>query len=90
MPANGLSASTSDRSEQAECNAPPFWVVVARHLLRRRLSWRLWAAAGREDGAYLDVIRNDPAARTAARPFSSQPFGPGPVSRFSALLARPV
>jgi hypothetical protein len=30
MPANGLSASTSDRSEAAECNAPPSWVVVAR------------------------------------------------------------
>jgi hypothetical protein len=29
-PANGLSASTSDRSEEAECNAPPIWVVVAR------------------------------------------------------------
>ena len=38
IPANGLSASTSDRSEEAECNAPPIWVVVARHLLLRRLS----------------------------------------------------
>src|ERR1700741_2973639 len=27
---NGLSVSTSDRSQEAECNAPPIWVVVAR------------------------------------------------------------
>ena len=33
IPANGLSAPTADRSEDAECNAPPFWVLVARQPL---------------------------------------------------------
>ena len=37
-PANGLSAPTSDRSEDAECNAPPFCVVRARQPLLRRIS----------------------------------------------------
>jgi hypothetical protein len=37
IPANGLCAPTSDRSEDAECNAPPFWVVRARQPLLRRL-----------------------------------------------------
>jgi hypothetical protein len=32
-PANGLFAPTSDRSEDVECNAPPSWALVARHLL---------------------------------------------------------
>jgi hypothetical protein len=41
IPANGLSAPTSDRSEDAECNAPPFGVVRARQPLLRRLSRRL-------------------------------------------------
>ena len=39
-PANGLSAPTSDRPENAECDAPYSWSdrgVVARYLLLRRL-----------------------------------------------------
>jgi hypothetical protein len=47
IPANGLSASTSDRSAHAECNAPPRRVPVARHPLLRRLSWRLWQLPNR-------------------------------------------
>ena len=31
-PAKGLSAPTSDKPENAECNAPPTWLVVARHV----------------------------------------------------------
>jgi hypothetical protein len=42
IPANGVSASTSDRSAHAECDAPPSRVLVARHPLLLRLSWRLW------------------------------------------------
>jgi hypothetical protein len=38
IPANGLSAPTSDRSEDAECNAPPFGVARGRQPLLRRLS----------------------------------------------------
>ena len=38
IPANGLFAPTSDRSEDAECNAPPSWVLAARQLLLLRLS----------------------------------------------------
>jgi hypothetical protein len=34
IPANGLSAPTSDRSEEAECNAPPLWVLRAHGLLK--------------------------------------------------------
>jgi hypothetical protein len=34
IPANGLFAPTSNRSEDAECNAPPSGVLVARQLLR--------------------------------------------------------
>jgi hypothetical protein len=37
IPANGLCAPTSDRSEDAECNAPPFWLARARQPLLRRL-----------------------------------------------------
>jgi hypothetical protein len=36
-PANGLSAPTCGRPENAECNAPPICVVVARYLLLHRL-----------------------------------------------------
>jgi hypothetical protein len=38
IPADGLSAPTSDRSEDAQCNAPPFWAVRERQSLPRRLS----------------------------------------------------
>jgi hypothetical protein len=34
IPANGLFAPTSDRSEDAECNAPPSWVLAARSCLK--------------------------------------------------------
>jgi hypothetical protein len=37
-PANGLSAPARDRPEEAECNAPPIWVLVACHPPLRRLS----------------------------------------------------
>ena len=36
IPANGLFASTSDRPEDAECNAPPAWALVARQLMEGR------------------------------------------------------
>ena len=38
IPVNGLSASISDRSEDAACKALPFWVVRPRQPLLRRLS----------------------------------------------------
>jgi hypothetical protein len=37
IPAKGLFAPRSDRAEDAECNAPPSWVLVARPLLLLRL-----------------------------------------------------
>jgi hypothetical protein len=38
IPGNGLSAPASDRSEDAECDAPPFWWMRARRPLLRPLS----------------------------------------------------
>jgi hypothetical protein len=51
MPPNGLSAPKSDRPENAECNAPPRRVIVARHLLQ--CSFRLTRM-----GAYSSFYRN--------------------------------